>query len=100
MQLLARVADAADQLRLREAVDVLAAFIDFNRPGVHILPDSRQSLQDLVPLPFRQYPLLRQHGHMGHAALNVLMEKTPVKAYGRIEVVDQPVCLLCKAPAP
>ncbi len=37
---------------------------------------------------------------MGNAAFDVLTEKFSVEGYGGIEIMDKPVCFLCKASAP
>ena len=74
VHLLARIADAADQLRLHEAMNILAGLINIQLTIVYILTDSGQPFKDFIPLSFRKDFLPGQHGHMGHAALNILMK--------------------------
>ena len=100
MQLFAGIADATDQLRFHEAVDVLALGVKGQRPGRKLLPNGREPGDNLLPLGIRENPLPGQHRHMGNAALNILRIKPPVKRQGSVKSVYIRVGFFGKASAP
>ena len=100
VQLLARLADAFDQHRLHEAVNILIFLRDCKGSLLHVPENAFQAADDGLLLLPGQDPLLLQHGHVGNAARDILTVKSLVKRDGSVKRVDQLVRLLGKTPSP
>ena len=68
-------------------MDVLAAEIEFQRPGFQVVQNSLKPVNELPGLGLGDDALRPQHGGMRHGAGDVLLIKFAVKADGGIEII-------------
>ena len=100
VQLLSRIPDAFDQIRLHKTVDVFIFVCDLQASVLHISADPLQPFYDLRLLLLRQDPLLREHRHMRDAAPDILLIKSLVERNRSIKIVHQLIRLFCETSAP
>ena len=87
VELFAHIPQPLGQHLLDEHMDVLAAKVEFQRPGFQIAQNALQPVNELPGLGLRDDALRPQHGGMSHGAGDVLLIKFAVKADGRIEII-------------
>ena len=97
---LARVADAGGELALNVHVDIFVLLGEFHCPGLNVLENRLETLDNLFRLMLLDDALFSQHGRMGDGARNVLLIEPGVKADGGIEIVDRRIGLLLESSCP
>ena len=100
MKFLSRLADALCQDRFDERVNIFICAADCKYPVIDIFLNTVKTCEDLISLLPRQNSLFGQHAHVGTASAHILMKEFLIKSDRLIEIVNQPVCLLCEASAP
>ena len=88
MQLLTRITNAVNQVRLHETVDIFIFIGDRKHSAFHIQKNAVKPVYDLCLLLLSQYPLLRQHRYMRDTATDILRIEALIKGDGGIKIVN------------
>ena len=100
MELFAHLADAGGEAALDAHVDILVLHGEYDLAGGNVRPDQFQTGNDLVPLSFGDDALLSQHGHMGDAAVDILVVHPLVKKNGCVVFFHKLIHIFFKSAAP
>ena len=85
----AHIPQPLGQHLLDEHVDVLAAKVEFQRPGFQIGQNARQTVDDRIRIRLRQNAALGKHCCMRHGAGDILPVHPSVDGDRRVECVSQ-----------
>ena len=100
VELLAHITDPLNQAALDTHVDVLVIHVEYDLAGGDVLADVLQARHDGLCFLFGHDALLAQHGHMGDAAVDILVIHALVEENGGIVGLHHAVHFLFEPAAP
>ena len=87
VELLAHITDAMGQDLLHKHVDIFTGHVEFQRAGVQVVQNARETLDELVGIFICNDMLGGQHGGVGHGAGDILPVHPAVKMDRGVEIV-------------
>ncbi|MNN69958.1 hypothetical protein D3C81_1857850 [compost metagenome] len=100
MKLAAYRSDFVDQRLFDIHVDVFVTDGEFLLSAFNPIGDQMKAVRNFLHIRQRQNPAFAQHGHMGQAALNILLRQLLVEGNGSCIFLHQLIRLFGKASAP